>query len=122
MVYPDQLEMSNFRILFRTALKHERIGVTRTMSAQLALHNVLGVDREGMLFTVHTEKRGSFECWISQEDIKAINELYPDLSEASISKNGQTDALYVYPKITETKVRLSLYPTLLTIAKEKDDE
>ena len=122
MVYPDQLEMSNFRILFRAALKHEGIGVTRTMSAQLATHNVLGVEREGMKFTVHTEKRGFFEYWISQEDIKAINEQYPDLSEASISKNSQTEALYVYPKVTETKVRLSLYPSPFTVAKEKDDE
>lgn len=122
MVYPDQLEMSNFRILFRAALKHERIGVTRTMSAKIATHNVLGVVREGMLFSVHSAERGVFEYWISQEDIKAINEQYPDLADALVTKNSQTAALYVYPKMTETKVRLSLYPTPFTVAKEKDDE
>lgn len=122
MVYPDQLEMASFRMLFRAALKHRDIGITKTMSAAISLHKVDGENKEGMLFTVHTEKDGFFEYWISQADIANINEHYPDLTEAGIQKDLVSGVTYVHPQHKDEQVVFTLYPTQFTLDKDKCDE
>ena len=123
MVYPDQLEMDNFRILFGHALFSQGIGATKTMSAKMAIHSVLGTPLRGMIFTVHTERRGFFEYWISQEDIAALNEWDPaEIALAVIVDQDDSKNIIIRPLHKEPDVKYTLYPTPFTVAKEKDDE
>jgi hypothetical protein len=120
MVFPDQLDLTSFRILFRVALEQGDIEVTRTMSASLAVHKVGGEYQEGMSFTIYTETNERYQYWLSQKDVKNINEHYPDLSRAHVDKKFDTGIVYVSPS-EGSNTKFTLYPTAYTMAKEKED-
>lgn len=124
MVFPDQLDMTSFRILLSVAMAHKGIEIARDLSAKLAVHkvaNVANVHVEGMTFSIHTDK-GFHEYWMTMAEVSLINSHYPNVGNVEAVEDPETHVIVLSPHGQNGKTKFTLYPVTLPEAEENEDE
>lgn len=121
MVFPDQLDMTSFRILLNVAMAHKGIEISRDLSAKLAVHKVANINPEGMVFSVHTDK-GFHEYWMTMAEVALINTHYPNVGNAEAVEDPETHVIVLSPHGHNAKTKFTLYPITLPEAEENEDE